>query len=115
MTATAQDFTIYKGDTLVITVTVTNSAGAAKDLTSASIEWSAGHSPDRPANITKTTAEGGGVSITNAAGGIFTITLTATDTAAMDDVYFHRAQVTDSGSNVSTVLTGWITVKENLS
>jgi hypothetical protein len=68
--------------------------------------------PGEEAVLTKTTSSG--ISITNAAGGIFQVSLTAADTAGLSGAYYFEAQVTDAGSNVSTVTTGTLTVNTDI-
>lgn len=58
----------------------------------------------------KSTADGG-VSITDAANGKFTVTLAPADTKTLAvGTYYHEAEVTDSLGNVSTVTVGKVTL-----
>jgi hypothetical protein len=111
MTTENQDVSIVQGDSVTLTVTVT-SGGVAKNLTSATIKWSCARSADGSAALSKTTSSG--ITITNAAGGIFQVALSKTDTAALLGYYYHEAEVTDAGGNVSTVMTGHLTVTQDL-
>lgn len=111
MTSTSQDITIIQGDTCLITVTVTES-GSAKNLSGASIKWQCARNAKGPPALTKTTSDG--ITITNAAGGICTVSITAADSALLEEEYYHEMQVTDVSSNVSTVLTGTLTVTRDL-
>ena len=113
MTTTAQDFTMYAGDTNTITVTVTDSAGAVVNITGATITWKLLEEQGGTIALTKTV--GSGIIITNGAGGIFTIALAATDTASLlAGAYYHEAELTDTSSNVSTILIGTLTLKESI-
>ena len=107
MTATEQDLTIYSGDSHYITVTVTDVDGAAKNLVGATVKYQAGQA------ITK--ASGGhGIAITDPAAGQFVITLEPDDTKDLVGIFAHEAEVTDSSDDVSTVLVGRLTIKEDL-
>jgi len=114
MTSTGQDFTMYSGDSNVITITVTDSAGAAKDLSGAAIVWSmAPLVESEKTTIEKTNASG--IAITgDGSAGIFTVTLAAADTAPLRGDYYHEAKITDGSNNVSTVTIGKVTVIETL-
>ena len=108
-----QDFTIIEGDTKVLTVNVVDPAtGDPVAITSATISWKASKSQKKTAALSKTTASG--ISITDGAGGVFTITIAAGDTTGFYGTYYHEAQVTFSDSTVSTVLRGVMTVERGL-
>jgi hypothetical protein len=53
--------------------------------------------------VTKTTASG--ISITNATGGVFVVTIDKEDTEDLEGVYAHEAVITDSAGDISTVTT----------
>lgn len=107
------NFSLYQGDTKEITVTVLDADDNAVDITSATISWKASRNVNSDAELTKDTTSGG-VSITDASGGKFKITITAGDTARMNGDYYHEAQITFSDGSVSTVLTGTMTVRPGL-
>ena len=106
MTKTNQNINIHSGDTHTITVTVTDENGDAKNLTDATITYKAGDT------IEKTL--GNGIEISNAAGGIFLIALLPVDTASLDGLYPHEAEVTDSNGVVSTIFIGNLFVTKDL-
>ena len=113
MTSINQDFTMYAGDSKTLTVTVTDGAGAAKNITSATITWKMLEEQGGTVKLTKTV--GSGIALTTPSSGIFTVTIAAADTSAfLAGQYYHEAEVTDSGSLVSTVLTGTITLKRGI-
>ncbi len=94
------------GDDKVLEVTVTDAAGTAVDITGASIQWRLSKTVNRrPAQIAKATG-GAGVEITDAAAGVFEVTLDPADTEDLRGAYYHEAEVIDADGNVSTVLTG---------
>ena len=98
------DFKMYQGDTKVLTVTVKDKVGNAVAITSATIKWQASRSKGKTPDISKTTSSG--ISITDGANGVFTVTLNASDTESLEGSYYHEAEVIFSDSTVSTVLSG---------
>jgi hypothetical protein len=104
MTAKNQNFEMVAGDTKNVVVTV-----AGTDLTGATIKWALKKSVSSTvANVSKTTSDG--ISISDAAGGVFTIALAPADTVNLKNDYYHEAEVTDQQGNVSTVMTGRISI-----
>lgn len=110
MTTTAQDIELYAGDTKQIACTVTDPNGVAKSLVGASIRWALYDECAGAALVSKTTASG--ITITSAAGGIFTVTISPSDTASLTPaIYWHEAEVTDGSGNIGTVFTGHVTLR----
>lgn len=104
VTAKNQNFEMYAGDTKNIEVTI-----AGVNLTGASVKWALKRTVyEADAVISKDTT--GGISITNASGGVFVIALAPGDTTSLSGDYYHEAEITDSASNVSTVFTGKATI-----
>ena len=113
MTTENQNFTMWSGDSKVLTVTVTDSDGAAVNLTGATINYVLKKQLGGGMNtITKATG-GSGIVITDAAAGTCEITLDATDTASLLGSFYHECQVTDSYGNVSTIFIGTVTITED--
>ncbi len=109
MTKVDQDTTIYIGDTINLVITVRDDAEVAIDITGATVAWNLYDERIGSSLIAKTTSSG--ITLTTPLSGIFTIALSAADTAALSEgVFYHEAEVTDASSNVSTVTTGHITV-----
>lgn len=111
MTETGQKFTMWSGDTKVLEVTITDASGNAVNLTGATISYVLQRSVGSTVTISKTTDDG--ISITDASGGVFQITLDASDTASLSGSYYHECQITDTSGNVSTVFTGTVTMKDD--
>lgn len=105
-----QNFEMFAGDTKSLNCTVTDAAtGAAKNITGATIEWVLYNERTELNVLTKSTASG--ITITNGLAGQFTVALIPADTSALGiQSYYHEAEVTDAGGNVSTVFTGYITI-----
>lgn len=106
------DFSIFAGDTKLLTVTVTDEAGEAVDITTASIKWQAARSVEDEAVIEKTSPSGG-IEITDGSGGEFVVTLDAADTGDLSGLYYHEAEVTIS-SQPNTVVSGTFLVTKTL-
>ena len=86
---------------VILKFTVTDQDGVAVNLTSATIKWSLKKSLEADAVITKTTASG--ISITNAAGGIFEVTITDTDATDLVGRYYSEAVITDNAGKIYTI------------
>lgn len=93
------------GDTVSVDFAVTDSAGVALDLTGATVKWQLAARPGSAALVTKQTSSG--ITVTNAAGGLFTVAIASSDTTSLSrGRYYHEAQVTDAAGNISTVAVG---------
>ncbi len=112
MTKENQDIELWAGDTRTETVTVTNSAGSAQNLTGLTLRWVV-RRHSRAGTIVISKSTGSGITITNAAGGIFQIALSPADTKNLEGEYYHEASGVDSGGNVSTLLIGTLTVNKS--
>ena len=111
MASTEQNATIYAGDSVDLVIIVTDpETGDPKNLTAATVQWAM--FKEHRGTVVLTKATGDGVTITDATEGELTIALEPEDTEELlPDIYAHECEVTDSGGNVSTVTTGYITLK----
>lgn len=94
MTALAQNFEIWQGEDKDIEVTVYEADGVTvKDITGGSISWIVKKKVSSiEATFTKTSASG--ITITSGVGGVFTITLSASDTATLSPGrFYHEAKI----------------------
>lgn len=106
MTVKNQNFEMVAGDTKNIVITV-----AIADITGASVKWALKKSVFSASNAVYKDTATGGVSITDAAAGKFTVALAPSDTVTLKPGdYYHEAEVTDAAGNVSTVTTGKVTL-----
>lgn len=105
------DFTMFGGDSKVITVTVVDEAGLAVNITGATIKWQAARTAADTAAITKTV--GAGIALTSPATGVFKITLDEADTDDLEGLYYHEAEMV-LATDTSTVLTGNMIVEQTL-
>ena len=115
---TDQNFTMHRGDSRRLKITVTDAGGDPKPLTGASITWAMARDRTAPVLVQKTIAAG--VTITNPSGGEFIVDIAPADTEDLDLLrsgsrsFYHEAQVTDSAGAVATVTTGTVTVLRDL-
>lgn len=105
----ATSFKTFAGDTKVVQITVLDADGDPVDITSATIKWQAARSLGKSPVITKATG-GSGVSITDAANGVFEVTLSGSDTEDLKGDYYFEAEVTASDGTISTVIAGTMKV-----
>lgn len=94
-------YTIVKKNDVVFVYTITDQDGAAVSLSGATILWQLKLTSDDTALIEKTTSSG--ISITDAAGGEFEVTLTDTDTDIDVGEYYIEALITDASGYKYTV------------
>lgn len=107
----SNDFTMFAGDSRTIKVTVRNEQGDVVNITGATLKWQAARTLADAAVISK--ASDAGIVLTEPAAGVFTVTLNAADTDALEGLYYHEAEMVLAG-NPSTVLTGSMVVEKTL-
>jgi hypothetical protein len=110
------DFTLYQGDTRRIVVTVQDAAGQPVGLVGVAAKWQAAPgTADRFSPTAVITKEiGAGIEITDGVAGELTISLAPEDTAGLTGTYYHELQITDASGDITTVLTGTMTVRRSL-
>ena len=112
---TTQHFETHKGDSKLLTITVTDEAGTAVNITTAAeIRFRlAGDQFDETMDISKnlTDDSAGDVIITDGSNGVFTVQLNPADTANLaHGMYEHRSEVEDASGNISSVTTGYLSL-----
>lgn len=114
MAQTGQNVPMYAGESKYIDdVAVdmnTDGTTSATNLSGATIKWVMKPNVYATAILSKDNASLGGVSITDAPNGKFSVQLNPNDTKTLNGSYYHEAKVTDSTGNVSVVSTGTITI-----
>lgn len=100
------------GDSKMLVVTVKDEGGKPFSLAGYSVSWVLA-SRAMAVLVRKDTSKVGGVSKTNQAGGVFTVTLEPKDTSSLKGLYYHRARI-KKGNLASTVLTGYIQISPSL-
>jgi iron uptake system EfeUOB component EfeO/EfeM len=106
---TSQDFSMYAGDSRTLTVTVTDQNNNPVNLTNSTIKWVLinGNAVIKA----KDNQAIGGITITNATSGQFSITISAQDTAKLQaGTYQHEARLIDSNGNSAIIFTGNVTI-----
>ncbi len=100
-----QHVRIWAGDAKNLNVTALDDDGGALNLTGGTLTWILRQDArSGPVLLTKTI--GSGITVTNAAGGLFTVALVEADTQDLAGSYYHECVFEDSGGNPSTILTG---------
>lgn len=113
MTVTT-NFTMYAGDTRRIEVTVVEGS-LPVDLTGATIRWGLSSDATNSGSVTVLKNIGSGIDLLDGPGGRYLITLSPADTAAsVPGKYYHESEVVEADGTVSTVLIGFITIKDVL-
>lgn len=107
------DFSMYSGNSKALIVTVLDKPnGSPVSLASAqAIKWQLFHSTPITADPIVSKSLLSGVTVTDAAGGVFTVSIAASDTAGLSGSYYHETEVTDSAGNKETVDSGFINIK----
>ena len=108
MTATGQNVVTRSGDSRRLQFTVTDAAGAAVDLTGATITWALATKLGGTTLLTKTI--GAGITVNGASAGQFYVAVDPADTASLAGTYYHEAEVVDALANKATVAVGTLTV-----
>lgn len=104
---TTVNITMYAGETLVRSMTVTQD-DVAVNLTGTAIRYVL----NAPTAIVKYVSSG--ITVTNAAGGAFTLTLLPADTIALNGTYVHEIKLETSGGVVTTAMTGSMNILPTL-
>lgn len=118
MPAISQDITLYKGDTLKITVPVRDASSAVVNLSGAGVTWWMGK------NVSSTGTDvyikkslGSGVSLTSDTAGLYTITVDVdpTDSQSLSaGTFYHEVAVIDADGNIGRVAIGKFMLKPTL-
>lgn len=96
--------TMHSGDRKNIVVTVRDEAGAIVDLTGSTARFRLARHPGAISIFEK--AVGSGLSMTDPAAGVLTVTLSADDTVALVGVFHWDVVVIDASGNPTTVAYG---------
>jgi hypothetical protein len=106
------NFQIFAGDRMRLLVTVADPMSAPVDLGAASeIRWQLARGVEGPALIAKSL--GAGVTVLDAAAGLFEVLLAPADTAALSGEFHHEAEIVDP-DGPATVLYGRAIIKPTL-
>mgnify|MGYP000435024928 CR=1 FL=1 len=116
----ATSIEMFAGDTKKITVTVKNNSGTIVNLNGLenaklqAIEVPTGRAKKNTLpKIIKEMGDGS-VNVSNAANGEIVFTINPDDTRNLVGNYYYEIEITDSYSNVLTVATGTLVIKESI-
>lgn len=111
MTRQNQDFTIWIGETTNLPITTLDDAGAVVNITGATIDWVLKHHVLSDAVLITKATGGNGIVLTDPTNGVFTVSLTPTETEVLGHGdYYHEAEITDTSLNENVVMTGTATL-----
>jgi hypothetical protein len=103
---TNQNFSVYAGDTKNIIITTTTEYGTPLNLTGATIKWRVRKKEFSPIIFSK---ESPNITVF---GNEITIPLAPVDTDNLSgSTLYHECKITDQTGNVSTLFTGFLTIK----
>lgn len=105
---------IFSGNDVELRVTVTDKdSGLILDLTGiANLIFAIGSAPKASPKITKTL--GGGITVTDAVAGKFSVALTAAELEPLKGILYHETRLTDAAGKKTTLMYGSFEIKENL-
>jgi hypothetical protein len=106
-----QNAYLYAGDNASLNYAITDESNNPLNLTGSSLVYIIAANEGGAAIVTKSTANGG-ISVTNAAGGLLTVSLASADTASLSGVLWQQLVMTDANSAVTTLSTGTITFEQ---
>jgi hypothetical protein len=107
MASTKQDVTCYAGETVTINVAVTSN-GVAFNLAGYSIKYQLATATPLIKTI------GSGITVTDAVGGLFTITLSAANTSEIPGAFKHACKIKSIGAVVSLIFVGTLTINDSV-
>ncbi len=112
----SQDFELFKGNSKDLPIIVCDKAGARVDITGAAIRWwAAERESSGTVVIQKDIGSPGGIVVTDAVQGEFTITVDPADTKNLTGKFlYHEAEVLDNTGRPTTVMFGIITLRDSL-
>ena len=105
-----QEITMYRGDTDTITVTVTDSEGAAFDLTDYTMRFTVKDKPKDPDSLAKIGPTD--ATIASPATGIGIIAVSVTDSDLKAKSYVYDIQITDATHNYTIVKDNFVITED---
>lgn len=107
MAVTNQNASLYAGDNAILNYAITDESGNPLDLSGSTLTYTISARDGFPALVTKTT--GSGIVVTDAVGGLLAVSLSSSDTTALQGMLWQQLVMTDSVGEISTLSTGVIT------
>ena len=119
MTAIAQNFSMYRGDTRNLNFTARDDSNNLVDITGATLRWAAKHAVNSTGAAVISKATGGsGITITDGPNGAYTVALLPADTSGLSIEkqiqLVHEVEITDASSNVDTISVGTATILRDI-
>jgi len=112
MTAINQDFSMHIGDTKKISLTVKDESGTVINTTGLLKAQFVIKSYENSSSALVTKTLGSGITNSTPSSGILLITIDATSSATLTaGEYHHETRIKDTNSNIGTITTGTLTVK----
>ncbi len=108
-----QNFEIYSGDTKTLKFTVKDQDDVIKDISAASVKWSAARKRTGTAQIQKT-SDAGQITITDGPNGLLEVALVVGDTKDRQGDYYHELEITDVAGRISTASYGTMRIRADL-
>jgi len=105
MSAGAYDITCEQGATFNRTLTVKDSGGTARDLSTYTARMHVRRTTDSASTLLELTTENGRLSLNSS--GEINISISATDTALLTDGGVYDLEIVDASSNVERVVEGF--------
>lgn len=103
----------FAGENRTLSLQARDSANNPVNLTGLTVTWGLAYPPYAPEWYTPLVQKTG--TVTSASGGLFTVALLPSDTAAFPSGnYIHQAWTTDSSGNIAVVTIGTIKVRPTL-
>lgn len=110
-TKTGQDFELWSGDHRTINFAVTDGSGVSVNLTGACGVWVLANDAKTASILRLTSDSGCGMTLS---GCTATVSLSPAHTSGLQGIYYHELQIKDSGSNISTVAVGTVTINQDV-
>lgn len=112
MASINQDFTMYEGNSKRINVTLTEADGSPVNLIGSTIRWVLKKNVYDATTLIIKDTNLGIVADADLTTGKFTIKLVPADTNGHVGTLYHEAELEDSLGNITTILTGNITIQK---
>jgi hypothetical protein len=111
--STLPPITVVCGDTVQLTMSITDANGEPVDIAGMLVKWALGRSAQGPKLLSK--SPGTGIVITDSANGQFAVFLVPADTQLLTPAnYYHEFELTDGQGNISTVARGSLQLQPGL-
>lgn len=108
MALVGQNFTMYRGETKQINMSITDASGNPADLTSGSLTWIMSYNSNSDILITKILNSG--ITLISGTGGLFRINFASGDTVLYQGDYYHQTEFVTAGEDRTILAIGYMTI-----